>query len=150
MKRNLIMPNRQIVPGHALGVENMNEVHQFNIRQMRRKGFAQRTVVGQNNINIQLSGTAKLLCGILAYDTAMDPANNLTLTINNDERIESVSSSSLCRIWEGPALGVEVYGLNPFDEEYFEVGALLSGNDSINVSYNAATGGDLYLTFYYI
>jgi len=145
-----IYANRQTVPGAALGVENMGQVHDFNLKQLRRRGFFTRTVVGQNNINIQLSGTAKLLCGILVFDDSGDPRNVLSLTINNDTRIEQVSNSSLTRIFVNGTPGPATFGVGPYCEEYFPVPALLSGNDSITVEYNAITGSNLYLTFYYI
>lgn len=142
---------KNTIPGAALGIKNMNQVHEFNGEVLRRKGFFTRTVVGNNSINIQLSGQAKLLCGILVFDDSGDPQNTLTLNINNDIRIEQVSNSSLTRIFVNGTPGPASFGVGPYCNEYFPVNALLNGNnDSITVDYNAVTGANVFITFYYI
>lgn len=145
--RNSKFNTAGLIPGAGMGVRDMAQVHGFNIEQIRRKGFYMAGVVGNNELNISLSGTSKFLCGLLVYDTKSDPRNTLTLTINNDQRIESVSCSSLSRVFlEGAGLAVA-----PFREEYFPLPALLSGGkDDIQIDYNMNSGGDVFFTFYFI
>lgn len=147
-----MIPKRVQLPGAALGVQSMKQVHEFNTQQIRRRGFFFRAAIGMNTFNIQLSGNANFLCGILIFDETGEPQNNLTLTINNDQRIEQVSCSSLCRIWERPAGLPEdhTFGINPYDEEFFPVPTLLSGQDAITLEYNCTVGTNLFVTFYYI
>jgi len=150
---NQIYNKRVTVPGQQLGIKTMDQLHKYNNLQLYRKGFTERTSVGQNTINIQLSGTAKFLLGIMIYDTAHDPLNILTLNINNDTIIEAVSWVHLTRIFEGTTVGpgLGIYSCAPYSsDEFFRLDAPLSGNDSINVVYQATTGGILSMVFYYL
>lgn len=140
---------RQTIPGVEMGITSMSQLHKINDKLLRRRGFFFRPGVGQNTFNIQLSGKADLLCGFLVFDESSDPQNNITITINNDVRVEQVSCSSVCRIWERP-INDSTFGINPYDEEFFPLIAPLSGNDSITIEYNAVTGTNLFITFYYL
>lgn len=143
-----IFSRRQNIPGSAVGFQNMNQVHSFNNEAMRRKGFFIRTGTGNNLIPIQLPGTAKFLIGLVLLDSTGDIANLCNLVINNDTRIEQVSTSSLSRVL--PFFGGGQASTNAYAEEYFPVLAPLSGNDTITLELVVRTAGETAITFYYI
>jgi len=145
---NKVAPGTTI-PGAGIGVRSMDDVHRFNNEQIRRKGFSLRGGVGANLLDIKLPGSARFLCGLLVFDTTGDPANIMSLIINNDTRIEQVSTSSVVRVMPNFA-DLTVPFSNSFDEEFFPMPCLLSGNDAISMEWNLRTGGEIYVTFYYI
>lgn len=148
MSQKIFSP-RQGIPGSAVGFKSMDDVHSFNNSTIRRKGFVIRTGTGNNLVPIQLPGTSKFLLGLLLLDTSGDGFNVCNLVINNDSRIEQVSTSSLCRVLPSTT-GPAVASVNAYDEEYFPVPTPLSGNDTITLELVVRTAGEVYITIYYI
>jgi len=142
-----VIPRRQQIPGAAAGIENMRQVHSFNNEKKRSRGFAETPVAGQQDFQFSLSGDAKLLLGITLYDDTFDPLNIFSLTVNNDTIITTVSSSQLSRVWQDAGALAQS---NPYLFEYFEYTSLLSGNDQLQVTWNANTAGNLLITFWYL
>lgn len=138
------------IPGASLGVTDMRQVHEFNGRQLRRKGFTVRTGQGANTLKIELPGTARLLLGLNVLDMSGDPANVCNFIINNDSRIEQTSLNSISRVVLNP-VGLGMAFANALGcSEYFELLALLSGNDSITMEMTITTAAPVYVTIYYI
>lgn len=138
------------IPGASVGIKNMEEVHEFNNKQIRRKGFYIATGVGNNLLDIKLPGSARYMLGFNLHDVSGGQANFCDLIINNDSRIESVPVAMLSRYIINPVgLGMAYTGALGCSE-YFDCPTLLSGNDSITMEFNIATAGVIFVTFFYI
>lgn len=132
------------LPGDFNTVELLQK---FNNGQIRRKGFNQNIEIGSNEIKIQLPGSTKLLLGINIFDTSGDPANNASLLVNGDSRIEEVSIFHLTRVINAggsPAVA-------PFTgNEFFKVFCPLSGNDTTSLKIQCNTAGFVFICVYYV
>lgn len=147
MSLDRIFTKRNSVPGSAVGIDSMEDVWQFNRKQVRRKGFNFSIGLGANDIPITLSGTAKMLLGIAVYDETANPGNIYQLTVNNDTRVETTSSLHLSRIF---GIVATTFARCLTDQEYYPIYCPLNGNDSIALSISGATAGRQFVEFYYI
>jgi len=131
------------------GFQDDGALKQFNIDQKYSIGFNFATVSGANNFpGIKFPGTAKMLLGFKTFDTSGDASNVLTLNINNDDLVTDDSWANYSTVQSLQTVAGRVTG-SSFNGEYYKYPRALSGNDGVKLSYNAATTGRFFITFYY-
>jgi len=144
---NNTIPKKLTIPGQGMGITTMEQLHHYNGQLIRRKGESTALAVGSNTINVRMPGTAKKLIGINLWDNTGDSTNTCSLVVNNDTLIDNVQTAEISRNFPD----VVLTQFARYNDEFFYVGGMLSGNDLIQLDINANTGGaDLFVTLYYI
>jgi len=136
-----------LVGGNLFQFADQREVQAFTSKAVLRKGFNFNIAVGSQTFPVLLSGQARHLIGVMVYDSSGDPANFISLTVNNLKLIDQVSQAHLCRVFGVPAAGNTQS--NPLQQEVVPLNQPLGGNDAIAVDVQAAASGNLYVVFLY-
>lgn len=145
-RRPLIIGSPEL-PGNAM---DMRAVQEWTIRRKYSKGYNFTTVTPSNTFqNIGFPGTARKLLGFSVFDTSKDPLNLITININNEDIVTDISWVELCKVNQFVNAAGQVSGTS-FKDEYYRYERLLSGKDSVKITYKANTAGQLFVTFHFI
>ena len=128
--------------GLKTDLSNFDQFRDFTNKQKRVKGFFYTSVVGTTEVRIDLSGTARLLLGMLFIKNgglldAVDPQVQFSLIINNEVVLQDVCVDSLSLMRLGQT-------------EFFEYLRILSGTDSIKIQFTDVQALNYRVQFYYI
>ena len=132
-------------PGQQLGKASIEQIRGVIKRQKRLKGFSHSATVGNSEINLDLSGTARILLGIALfnantgspYTTPFGANLKLQFTVNNEIVIDQVNANFLAQ-W---------FNTN----EYYYIPRPLSGTDQLTIKFlngGAATESVQIVTYY--
>jgi len=125
------------------------ELQDFTNRRLFSRGYKLTTGTGiQTFDQIKFPGTARLFCGLTLIDTSGDATNRFTLSINQEKVIDGSSwaeytKTSLLRTVAGQVIGSSFNGM------FYWIPRQLSGNDAVEVTYDATTAGILLPTFWF-
>lgn len=122
---------------------NHKNVQEFNNRQIYSKGFTFNTQANtDNNFDIQLSGSARRLYGIVLFveGNNQNDEDIISLQINEESVITNVVWFAYSPIGNGG---------NIFKREFFfPVSRSLSGTDTISLIWKSANAHKVYPVFY--
>jgi len=130
-------------PGGQFGAD-IAKVREIIKKQKRIKGFQFSLTIGDNpDLNIDISGTAKIMLGIVLFNNkgiTADPASDaskVTFRVNNEIIIDSVHSALL--------------GNEYMDDEYYFIPRPLSGQDDIKITFNGVLADyEQFMGIYYL
>lgn len=132
-------------PGQQVKGLSIDQVRTLIKKQIRMKGFSFNVVTGSSTQNIQLSGTARILMGLVFVprDALGAPANgfsqigSVSFKVNNEIIIENADPNFLTTLL--------------MNDEYYYVPRPLSGTDEITLSFtNPLVAEVCNVLFYYI
>jgi len=140
------MVNTPQFPGLQLNPNGtIEEIRDYIKKQKRIKGFTFNLTAGNNpDLNVEISGTARLLLGIVFFEFAGigvpgqdELPREVTMKVNNEIIIENVH--------------IKLLSTDHIDEEYYFIPRPLSGSDDVKMSFNnVATDMDVFMALYYI
>ena len=132
-------------PGQQVKGLSIDQVRTLIKKQIRMKGFSFNVVTGSSTQNIQLSGTARILMGLVFVprDVTGAPANgfsqigSVSFKVNNEIIIENADPNFLTTLL--------------MNDEYYYLPRPLSGTDEITLSFtNPLVAEVCNVLFYYI
>ena len=134
-------------PGQQLGKFNIDQVRSLIKRQKRLKGFEHIAPVGESELNLDLSGTARILLGLALYGVTDNGdvniinfvnINKIQFTVNNEIVIDQLNPNFLTNTFN--------------NNEYYYIPRPLSGTDVLTLKFSN-TGGkaeQVKIVIYYI
>ena len=134
-------------PGQQLGKMSIDGVRALIKRQKRLKGFVHVAPPGESELNLDLSGTARILLGLalLPYVDAEDSSNSwfisiskVQFTVNNEIVIDQLDPNFLTQQFN--------------NNEYYYIPRPLSGTDVLTLKFTntGIKAEKLRLVIYYI
>lgn len=117
-------------------IDGMREL----IRDLKKmKGYEWSIAVGENTLNLEIAGDARVMLGIILYTedndlTAMP--DSVTLIVNREQVIDNVKPDLLSPV--------------VMDDEYYFIPRPLSGQDTISLKVTASASTTLYGAIYYL
>jgi hypothetical protein len=132
-------------PGQQVKGMSIDQIRTLIKKQIRMKGFSFNVVTGNTTQNIQLSGTARILMGLVFVprDITGAPANgfsqigSVSFKVNNEIIIENADPNFLTTLL--------------MNDEYYYLPRPLSGTDEITLSFtNPLVAEVCNVLFYYI
>jgi len=133
----MLMTKRGI-EGLRPDLSNQDSARYLAINGKKAKGVYFAVKVGTNTIQIQLSGSAKMLLGFtLDADKAGFGTTYFTLKVNNEIILDEVAARDY--------LNSRLSG-----RDFFEYIRQLTGSDNIKIEYTTGEADDIRFTFYYI
>jgi len=126
-----------IFPGVQFGA-TIQQIREFIKNQKRCRGFTFELAIGAaNELQINLSGTAKMLLGFaILTDPDFPRTVKMRLNINNEIVIEETT--------------IDFFSNEFTDDEYYWFPRPLSGTDSITMNANADIAQNIFIAVYYI
>ena len=137
-------------PGQQLGKNSIDQVRALIKRQKRLKGFNHVAPVGESELNLDLSGTARILLGIALFGKAdvdfygevcwcnFTMVEKMQFTVNNEIVIDQLDPNFLTP--------------NYCDNEYYYIPRPLSGTDVLTIKFTntGAKSEIVKVVIYYI
>jgi hypothetical protein len=132
-------------PGQQVKGLSIDQIRTLIKKQIRMKGFSFNVATGQTTQNIQLSGTARILMGIVFVPrdatgvpvTGFNQINSVSFKVNNEIIIENADPNFLTTLL--------------MQDEYYYLPRPLSGTDEITISFtNFGFVEVCNVLFYYI
>jgi len=133
-------------PGQQVKGLSIDQVRTLIKKQIRMKGFSFNVVTGQSTQNIQLSGTARILMGLVfiprtalggAPVTGFSNIGSVSFKVNNEIIIENADPNFLTTLL--------------MNDEYYYLPRPLSGTDEITLQFTNPLGAEVCnVLFYYI
>lgn len=130
-------------PGQQVKGLTIDQIRTQVKKQNRIKGYNFSVTTGTTNFNIQLSGTARILLGLVLMNRSLVPANGfvsiatISLKVNNEIVIENVDPNFLTQFL--------------MNDEYYYLPRPLSGTDEITITFtNPGATENCNIAFYYI
>ena len=132
-------------PGQQVKGLSIDQVRTLIKKQIRMKGFSFNVVTGSSTQNIQLSGTARILMGLVFVPreitgvpvTGFSQIGSVSFKVNNEIIIENADPNFLTTLL--------------MNDEYYYVPRPLSGTDEITLSFtNPLVAEVCNVLFYYI
>jgi len=128
-------------PGQQLGNATIEQIRGVIKRQKRLKGFSHIASVGISEINLDLSGTARILLGLAFIKktaTSFTEITSCQFTVNNEIVLDQVNPNFLAQY------------LNT--NEYYYIPRPLSGTDQLTLKFqnNGAAAETIEIVIYYI
>jgi hypothetical protein len=120
--------------GQQFGKVSIDQIRALIKRQKRIKGYSHTAPTGNSQINLDLTGTARIFLGIAFFGVATDPAGDfanwsvfteietIQLQINNEIVIDQLDPNFLTQQFN--------------NNEYYYLPRPLSGTDEITVKFN--------------
>jgi len=132
------------VPGMGIQQQNFDLNRFMNNNGMKVKGTKFTSVIGTTEIDIKLSGTAKLMVGFkivpkAGHTAAYNPAKVFSLVVNNDVIIQ-----------DAPADAFSITNISYSTQNYCEFLRLLNGSDNIKILFTDTAAVDYNIYFYYV
>lgn len=140
-KEEMALINTPQFPGQQMGKASIEQVRSLIKRQKRLKGFSHISTVGVSEINLDLSGTARILLGfafIKADATSFTQIKSVQFTVNNEIVMDQVNPNFLAQY------------LNT--NEYYYIPRPLSGQDQLTMKFqnNGGQAEQIEIVVYYI
>lgn len=132
-------------PGQQVKGMTIDQIRTLIKKQIRMKGFSFNVSTGQSNQNIQLSGTARILMGIVflprtsagAPLSGFSQIGSISFKVNNEIIIENADPNFLTQ--------------QLMNDEYYYIPRPLSGTDEITLQFtNPLLSEVCNVLFYYI
>jgi len=133
-------------PGQQLGNATIEQIRGVIKRQKRLKGFSHIASVGVSEINLDLSGTARILLGVALFkvynvgdpQSCFEYVNSLQFTVNNEIVIDQLNPNFLSSFFN--------------TNEYYYIPRPLSGTDQLTIKFqnNGAQAETVQIVIYYI
>jgi len=133
-------------PGQQLGTLKIDQVRALIKRQKRLKGFEHISTPGETELNLDLSGTARILLGLALYPVAPNlevtqlnfaSINKIQFTVNNEIVIDQVNPNFLTNTFN--------------NNEYYYIPRPLSGTDVLTLKFsNISKSEQVKIVIYYI
>lgn len=134
-------------PGQQLGKVSIDQVRALIKRQKRLKGFEHIAPAGESELNLDLSGTARILLGIALLGASgaedinlvgISQVTKMQFTVNNEIVIDQLNPNFLTSTFN--------------NNEYYYIPRPLSGTDVLTLKFSN-TGGkaeQIRIVIYYI
>jgi len=134
-------------PGQQLGKMSIDSVRALIKRQKRLKGFVHVAPVGESELNLDLSGTARILLGLALLPYVEDPVTSniwfvavskVQFTVNNEIVIDQLDPNFITQQFN--------------NNEYYYIPRPLSGTDVLTLKFTntGLKAEKLRLVIYYI
>jgi len=133
-------------PGQQLGNATIEQIRGVIKRQKRLKGYVHTATIGTSEINLDLSGTARILLGIALFkvvnagigNSQFDQIQSLQFTVNNEIVLDQVNPNFLAPFFN--------------TNEYYYIPRPLSGTDQLTLKFlnNGGTAETVQIVIYYI
>lgn len=133
-------------PGQQLGNATIEQIRGVIKRQKRLKGYVHTATVGTSEINLDLSGTARILLGIAFFKVTggapfvapFDKIQSVQFTVNNEIVIDQLNPNFLAQYFN--------------TNEYYYIPRPLSGTDQLTLKFlnNGAEAETVQIVIYYI
>jgi len=134
-------------PGQQLGNATIEQIRGVIKRQKRLKGYVHTATVGTSEINLDLSGTARILLGIALFKVGADlttgstqftEIQSLQFTVNNEIVIDQLNPNFLGAFFN--------------TNEYYYIPRPLSGTDQLTIKFlnNGGSAETVQIVIYYI
>lgn len=135
------------IQGMGINQSGMIDAQFLENNGFKVKGQFFKSVIGTTEIQIKLSGTAKILIGFKFVDnysfggSPCNPAAIFTLKVNNSIIIETAPAN---------AFTAANAAVNNISSPYFEFIRMLNGSDNISILLTDTAAHDYNIYFYYI
>jgi len=133
-------------PGQQLGNATIEQIRGVIKRQKRLKGYVHTATVGTSEINLDLSGTARILLGVALFKVERSGVGNsqfseiqsLQFTVNNEIVIDQTNPNFLAPFFN--------------TNEYYYIPRPLSGTDQLTIKFlnNGGNAETVQIVIYYI
>lgn len=145
-KEEMNFINAPQFPGQQLGNATIEQIRGVIKRQKRLKGFTHTATLGVSELNLDLSGTARILLGIAFFrvqggttgNAPFTEINSCQFTVNNEIVIDQVNPNFLAGYFN--------------TNEYYYIPRPLSGTDQLTLKFqnNGSNAEAIQIVIYYI
>jgi hypothetical protein len=134
--------------GDLFHFRTWDDVADYLQNQVKQKGYTFDLGANENrSFPFTLSGKARAMLGFIMYDPSADENNTVSIKINEETRVETISNQFASRVWGDPA----VFQSNPVQRLYIPVPSPLKGSsDSLSIIFNTITATKVQVVFFYI